>query len=102
MSSNELIGYLAGILLALSFLPQVFMTWRSKQADDLSMGMLSLNFSSAVLYEIYAWQLGLIPVVIMNGLFCLLVLAVLVMKIAFGSKKTSSDQSSTGALTEPN
>ncbi|MFC4993864.1 SemiSWEET family sugar transporter [Rubritalea tangerina] len=89
MTSNELIGYLAGILLALSFLPQVIVTWRTKQADDLSMGMLSLNLSSAILYEIYAWQLGLIPVVIMNGIFCLLVLAVLIMKLLFAPKKAS-------------
>ena len=70
---TEVIGYLAGFFLMLCFLPQVIKTWQLKHADDVSMWMLILTLGSVVLYEIYAWLLGLWPVIIMNGIFGLLV-----------------------------
>ena len=39
----ELIGYTAAVLTTVSFLPQVWKTWRSKSAQDLSIVMLSLS-----------------------------------------------------------
>ena len=66
---TDIVAYLAGICLALSFLPQVIKTWRTKHAADVSMGLLLLSLASAVGYEYYAWVLGLIPVYLgINGL----------------------------------
>ena len=67
--SKQLVGYVAGVLLALSFLPQVVKTFRVKHADDVAMGMLLLSLGAAIGYEIYAWQLQLWPVLVMNGIF---------------------------------
>ena len=64
---TDLVGYVAGVLLALSFLPQVVKTFRVKHADDVAMGMLLLSLGAAIGYEIYAWQLQLWPVLVMNG-----------------------------------
>ena len=80
---TDLIGYLAGLLLALCFLPQVVKTWRLKHARDVSMGMLTLTLASAVLYEVYAALLGLWPVLVMNGIFGLLVCLEIAMKARF-------------------
>ena len=57
----DLIGYIAGIFLTLSFLPQVVKTYRAKDARDVSMGMLLLMAASGVGYEIYSWMLELWP-----------------------------------------
>ncbi|MEM8885410.1 MAG: PQ-loop domain-containing transporter [Planctomycetota bacterium] len=80
---TDLIGYLAGIALTLSFLPQVVKTYRSRRADDVSMGMLLLTLVSAMGYEVYAWRLGLIPVVVMNAIFGTLVALEIAMKFRF-------------------
>ncbi len=80
---TDLIGYLAGILLMTTFLPQLYRTWRRKSADDVSMMMLVLMLGSGVGYEIYAWLLGLTPVVVMNGIFSVLVAAEIVLKIRY-------------------
>ena len=80
---TEVVGYLAGLCLALCFLPQVIKTWKTKSADDVAMGMLLLTFASAVGYQYYAWQLELTPVLIMNAIFTLLVLAEIILKIKF-------------------
>ena len=80
---TDLVGYAAGLLLALCFLPQVIKTWRLRHADDVSMGMLVMTLGSAVLYQVYAFQLGLVPVLVMNGIFGLLVILEIVLKVRF-------------------
>lgn len=80
---TDLVGYLAGILLTLCFLPQILKTYRLKQADEISMVMLALSLASATLYEIYAWLLELWPVFIMNGIFSLLIAIEIWLKIYY-------------------
>ena len=83
MTTTDLVGYAAGILLALSFAPQVVKTFRVKHADDVSMGMLFLSLGAAIGYEIYSWQLQLWPVVVMNGVFLVLVAVEIVLKAVY-------------------
>jgi MtN3 and saliva related transmembrane protein len=80
---TDLIGYLAGILLTLCFLPQILKTYQLKQADEVSMLMLLLSLASAIFYEIYSWSLELWPVFIMNGIFSLLVAVEIWLKIYY-------------------
>jgi MtN3 and saliva related transmembrane protein len=80
---TDLIGYLAGILLTLCFLPQIFKTYQLKQADEVSMLMLLLSLASAIFYEVYSWLLELWPVFIMNGIFSLLVAVEIWLKIYY-------------------
>ncbi len=86
---TDFVGYFAGVCLALSFLPQVVKTVRLRHADDVSMGMLSLSLAAAAGYEIYAWQLGLTPVIIMNAVFLALVLTEIILKITFDGSRRS-------------
>ena len=83
----DLIGYAAGALLARCFLPQVWQTWKTRRADDVSFWMVLLTLLSAILYEIYAALLGLWPVVIMNGIFAFLVAIQLGLKMLFSSNE---------------
>ena len=80
---TDFVGYFAGLCLAISFLPQVIKTLRTKTAEDVSMGLLLLSLASAAGYEYYAWQLELIPVVLMNGIFLALVLVEILLKVKF-------------------
>ncbi len=81
---TDLVGYLAGILLTLCFLPQIIKTYQLKQADEISMVMLLLSLASAISYEIYSWLLELWPVFIMNGIFSLLIVVEIWLKIYYG------------------
>ena len=90
MTTIDLVGYAAGVLLTFQFLPQVVKTWRSGHADDISAGMLLLTLSSTILYEVYAYMLDLWPVIIMNGIFGLLVLVELGLKMRFERKTAQS------------
>ena len=42
MPETELLGLIAGTLTTLAFLPQVIKTWKSRSAQDISLGMFLL------------------------------------------------------------
>ncbi len=64
----EFIGYLAGFLAMISFVPQVVKTIRSKCAEDISLLMLLLTLTTNLLYVVYGIALHLTPIVIMIGI----------------------------------
>jgi MtN3 and saliva related transmembrane protein len=47
------LGYFAGTITVLSFLPQVVRVWRTRQTRDLSMGMFALLVISGALWMLY-------------------------------------------------
>jgi MtN3 and saliva related transmembrane protein len=49
----EYIGYAAGALTVVSFLPQVVRTWRTKETKDLSFGMFALLITAGALWITY-------------------------------------------------
>ena len=81
----DIIGYAAGAILAVCFVPQVWKTWKTRSAEDVSFWMVLLTLVSAILYEIYAFMLGLWPVVVMNGIFAILVAIQLSLKLAYSA-----------------
>jgi MtN3 and saliva related transmembrane protein len=62
----EVVGYVAGVLTTVAFLPQVIKTWRSGSADDLSTAMLAAFTTGIVLWTVYGVALGSWPIVISN------------------------------------
>jgi len=86
MNPTDLIGYAAGTFLMWSFLPQLIKTIKTRRAEDISIGMLIVTLISALLYEIYASLLGLMPVIIMNGVFAITVFLQLVITIRLHNK----------------
>ena len=82
----EFIGYLAGFIAMVTFLPQVIRTLRTKKTDDISIWMLSLTLLANFLYEIYAIALSLTPVIIMIGLMNIIVAIQLYLTIKYRNK----------------
>ena len=79
----DLLGYLGGVFLMISFLPQVIKTWRTKAADQISILLLVMTLLSAIFYNLYAFLLGLTPVLIMNSIFFILVLVQLILTVKY-------------------
>ncbi|MFS4484277.1 SemiSWEET family sugar transporter [Hyunsoonleella sp. 2307UL5-6] len=50
---NEIIGFGAAVLTTIAFLPQVFKTWKTKDASSLSLPMLILFLIGILLWLIY-------------------------------------------------
>ena len=61
------LGYCAGSITVLSFLPQVVRAWRTRQTRDLSMGMFTLLVLSGVMWMLYGALTRDWPVVATNA-----------------------------------
>ena len=47
------IGFLAGALTTLAYLPQVFKAWKTKRTKDVSLGMFSILTIGILLWLVY-------------------------------------------------
>jgi MtN3 and saliva related transmembrane protein len=77
---SEVIGYCAGALTTVAFLPQVFRTWRAG-GQALSGLMLALFGTGVSLWFIYGLLRNSRPIMFANGLTDLQVLVILVLKL---------------------
>ncbi len=68
MSGWELVGFLASILSACTFLPEVLAAIKSKHLYDVAWGMLLLMVSNCVLWIVYAIYYGIFPVILSASL----------------------------------
>jgi MtN3 and saliva related transmembrane protein len=78
---REVIGYAAGLLATLAFLPQVAKTVRERSVKDISLGMYILFCSGVSLWLLYGFLISSWPVIISNSVTLILSGTVLVLKI---------------------
>jgi len=85
MSANwtNLAGYAAACLTTTSFVPQAWLTYRTRDVSGISLGMYGIFTVGVALWLAYGWMLGAWPVVIANAITLALALAILVMKLTF-------------------
>ena len=55
LSSTEILGYIAGLISAVSFLPQVLKVFNGHSIKGLSLGMYILYLLSIFLWAVYAY-----------------------------------------------
>ncbi len=82
----EWIGLLAGALTTVAFVPQVYQVWKSKSAQDISLGMYSIFVAGIALWLVYGVLAQSLPVVVANTFTLILASMVLLMKIIFDKK----------------
>lgn len=80
---QELIGYLGGIFIMISFVPQVIKSYRTKSVEDLSVWMIVATLVGTVFWVIYGYLIGSRPVAVMNIIFGVIVLFQLYLKIRY-------------------
>ena len=78
-----LLGFAAGTLTTLSFVPQVHKAWRSKRCDDLSLGMLLAFGLGVFLWLIYGLVLRDMPIILANVITLALILVLLWLKARY-------------------
>ncbi|HZX74837.1 MAG TPA: SemiSWEET family transporter [Cyclobacteriaceae bacterium] len=83
MTWVELAGHTGSVLSSITFIPQVYKVWKSKRAEDLSVYMLFIIFSSTIVWIIYGVSLSLAPVYICNGIICVLSLMLIYFKFSY-------------------
>ncbi|MBD2666051.1 hypothetical protein B6N60_04982 [Richelia sinica FACHB-800] len=83
MDLLTLLGLMAGTLTTMAFLPQMFQTWRTKSAKDVSYTMLITFMSGLFLWLIYGIILGALPIILANGITLFFNLIILWLKVKY-------------------
>jgi MtN3 and saliva related transmembrane protein len=86
MESPELIGYLAAVLTTISFVPQAWHTFRTRDVTGISLGMYSVFAFGVALWLLYGLLLAAWPIVVANAITLALALAILAMKLRYRSE----------------
>lgn len=79
----ELFGWLATLLTAPSLLPQIWKTWRTRSARDLSFVWLIMSLLGTACWTLYGLLLPAIAVAWTNFIIFLMILCLFVMKLRY-------------------
>ena len=81
VDSVSVLGFVAGALTTLAFLPQVVKTLRTKSTRDISLAMVTLTSTGIFLWFIYGLCVGALPIIVANLISFMLTLTLVVLKI---------------------
>ena len=83
MLSTDLIGYFAAALTTAAFVPQAWLTWKTRRTDGVSLAMYGIFTAGIALWLTYGLRLGAMPIVVANIVTLLLACFILIMKIRY-------------------
>tara|TARA_B100000214_G_scaffold342433_1_gene290237 strand:+ start:1848 stop:2123 length:276 start_codon:yes stop_codon:yes gene_type:complete len=83
----DLFGFSAAFLTTIAFLPQLYKTWQTKSAEDVSLVMLILFIIGLICWIIYGSKIHSTPIVVANVITFIFNFSILILKISYGKKK---------------
>ena len=86
MRLTTFLGFIAGMLTTISFVPQMLHAFRSKRCDDLSWAMLLTFSAGVVLWLIYGFRLWAMPIIVANAVTLALLLIIMALKTRYTAR----------------
>ncbi len=83
MTATDTVGFFAATLTTASFIPQVWLTFKTKDVSGISLGMYSVFTTGVAGWLVYGALLGAWPVVISNTVTLALASGILFMKLRY-------------------
>ena len=83
MDTITFVGYLAGALTTISFVPQVLKAWKMRETRDLSLAMLVLFAVGIFLWTLYGFWVNSPPIIVANVVTFFLILVLLFLKCRY-------------------
>ena len=80
----DIVGSLAAILTTISFFPQAWHSFKTRDVSGVSLGMYSVFTVGVALWLVYGLLLRAWPIVVANVITLGLAMAILGMKVVFG------------------
>lgn len=85
---TDAVGSIAAFLTTVSFVPQVWQTFRTRDVSGISLGMYSVFTVGIALWLAYGLMLQAWPIMIANAITLLLALSILMMKLLYARNPT--------------
>ncbi|NWG74518.1 MAG: SemiSWEET transporter [Rubrivivax sp.] len=82
MAATDWIGYAAATLTTAAFVPQAWLTFRTRDVSGISLGMYSAFTLGVALWLAYGIALGEWPIIVANAITLALAASILAMKVA--------------------
>jgi MtN3 and saliva related transmembrane protein len=83
MTLGDMIGFAAACLTTVSFVPQAWHTFRTRDVSGISLGMYACFTLGVFLWLVYGLLVGAWPVVLANAITLALAATILVMKLRY-------------------
>lgn len=80
----EILGYSAGAITALTFLPQVIKTWKEKSARDISLLMFVIAAVNEVMWIVYGALLDNWVIILTNAAVLAMSMTMIYLKLKYG------------------
>ena len=84
---EDLFGFSAALLTTIAFLPQLYKTWTTKSAEDVSLIMLILFITGLFCWIIYGSRIHSIPILVANVVTFIFNFSILILKISYNKNK---------------
>ena len=83
IDSYEIIGLIAAVLTTAAYVPQVYKTWKTKSAGNISLTMYIAMFIGILLWLVYGIHLKSLAMILANSVTAILTLIILVFKLRY-------------------
>jgi len=83
MEIIELIGFSAGLLIAISSFPQLIKSWKTKSTKDIAILWLLINLCGQILWISYGYFKDSISLIVMSSITFLMVGSILILKLKY-------------------
>ncbi len=83
MSGTDILGYAAGAITSLTFLPQVLKTWKEKSAKDVSLLMFIIAAVNEVMWIVYGALLDNWVIILTNAIVLAMSLTMIFLKLRY-------------------
>jgi len=84
MIDSEAVGYAAATLTTISFLPQAWLSWKTRCTAGLSLGMYASFTLGVALWLGYGLLIGAWPVILANAVTLGLAVFILALRLRYG------------------
>ena len=83
MTEVDILGYAAGAITSLTFLPQVIKTWKEKSAKDISLLMFVIAAINEVMWIVYGALLNNWVIILTNVIVLVMSLTMIYLKFRY-------------------
>jgi MtN3 and saliva related transmembrane protein len=80
----DIIGYLAGLLILVSIIPQIIKSWKTKSTKDISLLRYLIYVVGVILWLVYGIILHNGPMMIVNSINLFLASTIVYLKLKYG------------------
>ena len=83
----EFYGFIAALLTTIAFLPQLYKTWNTKSAEDVSLITLILFIIGLICWIVYGIKINSTPILVANIVTFIFNFSILILKLIYSKSK---------------